>query len=348
MQDLITKNDKSNYLTFLTNFSQQIKDANQIEIPKFKEEFKSNINNVVIAGMGGSAIAGDFARSMYSNEFKVPVIVSRDYSLPKFANENTLLLACSYSGNTEETLSTFDDGLKKGVKILSITTGGILEEKSKANNIDVIYLPKNYQPRAALGFGLIPILNSLSGLGLLTSKENDIVESINLIDDLQKKFTFDNLNNSEPYQMAKNIVGKIPLMYTGPAPFDVMGTRWKGQLNENSKVLAYNSIIPELNHNEIMGWAETTPNLKDYFVFIVRDDLDNERVKLRMNITKEILEKYGVPVQEVSATGNSILTKIFSLVYLGDWLSFYLAMLTNTDPTPIGNINHLKENLSNN
>lgn len=347
LQSLISECDKSNYLGFLTGFPEQLTQANGIPIPSSLTSLKGTIKNIVIAGMGGSAISGDVVASLYLDEVNVNVSVIRDYRIPAYVDEHTLFIASSYSGNTEETISAFNEALARKARIICVTTGGTLAESAAGNNIEVISIPTGFQPRAAIGFSLFVLIKIFAAVGLIKNPTSDIQDCMNEMSTQNTNFRPENDGPNLSLTIAEKLLGKIPLIYTGPAPLDVLGNRLVCQFNENSKVLAFSNVIPELNHNEIMGWADTTPCLDKYYVLFLRDESSHPSVNLRKDITQEILAKYGVPFEIVHAKGDSKLSKIMYFIYLGDYISFYLAMLNHADPSPIGNINFLKDRLKN-
>lgn len=344
IKQAIEKFDKSNYLRFLVEFPEQLKDSLTLEIPGTVKQ-NINIRNVVIAGMGGSAIGGELVQSIYYDEIPVPMQVVRDYNLPSFVNRNSLVIVSSYSGNTEETLSAYRQVLQTGASVICITTGGILAQKAEGDSIPVVFLPKGYQPRAAVGYSAIPLMRILQGYGLLSEKISEIEETINCIRNLNKKYSPENGEQSEPFKLAVQIKGEIPVIYTGPPPFSALGIRWRCQLNENAQILAFSNIFPELNHNEIMGWDKEVSNVADIFAVFLRDKDESPSIARRIEITQEIIRKHSGEFAEVWCTGKSVLAKVFSLLYYGDYTSYYLALLNKKDPSVIENINYLKTKL---
>lgn len=336
--------DKSNYIRFLEEFPDQLQDALALKIPEVAKQ-KSDIRNVVIAGMGGSAIGGELVQSIYYDEIPVPLQVVRDYNLPSFVNRNSFVIVSSYSGNTEETLSAYRQALQTGAAVICITTGGMLAQKAKGDRIPVVFLPKGYQPRAAVGYSAIPLLRILHIYGLLPEKSSEIEKTINCLRNLNREYSAEKGEQSEPFKLAMQIKGKIPVIYTGPPPFSALGTRWRCQLNENAQILAYSNTFPELNHNEIMGWDREVSNVANVFVIFLRDEEESPAIARRMEITQEIIRKHSGEFAEVWSTGKSVLAKVFSLLYYGDYTSYYLALLNQKDPSVIENINYLKSKL---
>ena len=319
--------DKSNMLKAIEDFPKQCKDAmtlaNGISV-------SGKINKIIIAGMGGSAVGGDLLKH-YMQDSKIPIVTIRDYVLPNYVDENTLVFAVSYSGNTEETLSAFEDAKKKGAKIIAVTSGGKLAALSKKT----IKIPSGLQPRAAVGYLFFPVLGVVANMGLAKNADRDAKEMIEVLSST-KEFS------DKGMQIAKNIGNKIPVIYASEQ-FAVCAYRWKTQFNENSKTPAFCHTFSELNHNEIVGY-QTMP--KDMFhTFFIRDETDNPRIKKRMEITKDILST-KCSVEEVYTKGKGMLAKLFSALYYADFASYYLALQKKIDPSPVVVIENLKKKLA--
>ena len=327
------------------NFTDQIKEAIEIgEQINLKNNY-SKCRNIVVAGMGGSAIGGDVVRTLIHNELKIPFCVNRNYSLPNWVNENTLVICSSYSGNTEESLSAYEDALKKGAMICGISTGGKLSENIKSNKFDLITIPGGLQPRAALAYSFVPMLYLLNKTGLIS--KSLLVDLSNSIVSLEKKReTYSIGDSTNPiYKMAKDIYGMIPIIYGNTDTTGVVALRWKGQLCENAKMLAYHNEIPELNHNEIVGWGNNPDLLSELSVIWLRDKNDNVRARARQDITKTLLNDIDIMQHEVSSEGNCNVERLLDLINYGDWLSYWCAILHKTDPSPVEKINKLKKAL---
>ncbi|MFN3135523.1 MAG: bifunctional phosphoglucose/phosphomannose isomerase [Candidatus Kryptonium sp.] len=342
--------DKSDMFSKLVNFAQQVSEAVKIgEGAKVNFSIKK-INKIVLTGLGGSAIAGDLLRSYLSDEIKVPIIVNRDYFLSKFVDENTLLIVSSYSGNTEETISAYNDGIKKKAKIICITSNGEVEKIALRKKHPVIKIPSGYPPRTALAYSFFPILIVLSRLGFVKNKKREINEAIKLIEAKSKIYSNPEHEENLAYKIAVRLVGSIPFIYTS-TKFDAVAMRWACQIEENSKMLAHFNILPELNHNEIVGWSgEVEGSFKEILgrisVVILRDDYEYERVKYRIEITDDLIRPYAGEILNIYSEGKTMLARLFSQIYLGDWVSFYLAILNKVDPTPVKPIEYLKSELA--
>ena len=305
-----------------------------------------DIDKVVVLGMGGSAIGGDLVRTLAENGSRVPVIVHRDYGLPAYVNERTLLIASSYSGSTEETLSAFGPALETGARMLAITTGGKLGELAAAGHVPVFKIDYQAQPRAALGFSFIPIIGILQKLGFLPDKDDGVGEAVEVMEKLvneldEKSPVVDNIAK----QIAQRLHGKLAVIY-GAGVLAEVAHRWKTQINENGKSWAFHEAFPELNHNATVGYAHPPEVIDKLRVIVLRSPLFNERIKLRYEVTGELLERAGVPHEYLDSTGESALAQMMGLIITGDFISYYLGILNGIDPTPVEVISYLKDRLA--
>jgi glucose/mannose-6-phosphate isomerase len=341
----IQRYDKSNMNQLLVDFPKQVENAVKIG-SKFKPAYnKSQIDSIVITGLGGSAIGGDLLRSYLSAESEIPFQVNRHYFMPEFVNERTLVVVSSYSGNTEETIAAHADAKKRKAKILCISSGGQTAASAEKFKQPLITIPKGLPPRAALGYSFFPTLIALSKMKLIRSKDSDIVETLSLL--RKKSKIYSSLkNNNSALQLAKQLYMKLPVIYSAADRFDIVNLRWRGQIAENAKQLAFGHVLPEMNHNELVGWKVLRRMMEEEIaVVFLRDKDDHPRVKLRMEITKGVIEQYASKVIEIQSEGKSVLARMFSLIYLGDWTSYYLAILNGIDPTPVKVIDYLKNEL---
>ncbi|HJY63578.1 MAG TPA: bifunctional phosphoglucose/phosphomannose isomerase [Ignavibacteria bacterium] len=345
-QSAIKLVDRSNMFDVLMSFDKQVKEAveigSSIQLPREYD----NINKIIISGLGGSAIGGDLLRSYLNKEIKIPVSVNRNYFLPGFADENTLVIISSYSGNTEESLSAYDDAKSKKCRIVCISSGGNLSILASGDGFPVIKVPGGFQPRCALGYSFIPMLFLFQSLGFISDRT---IEINNLIDMISIKGNlYGNIDESEnpALKIAIHLQGKIPVIYSSNNLLDIVNLRWRCQMNENAKMLAFGNYLPEMNHNEIVGWEVNPDLLKNLGVIFLNDPGDFERIKRRQEVTKELLKPFAGLIFEISSDCSKKLERIMDLVYLGDWVSFYLAILNKVDPTPIEKINILKSKLT--
>lgn len=340
--------DKSAMLDLLLDFPLQCLAASDIAKNSNILFKKIDFKKVVFAGLGGSAIGGDLVRSSLYFESKFPIMVFREYDLPSFLDEQTLVFISSYSGNTEETLSAYQQAKEKGASIVVISSDGRLKEYCFNDKITFIEIPPGLPPRSALGYLSIIPLKILEGLDLVSSKQEDIKDVISVLNGLKDKCLNPRIglkDNIAKY-IAHKIFNKFVVIYSASINFDVAVARLRTQLNENAKCLASSHLLPEMNHNEIVGWQNPKRLFKNFIVVLLNDKGIHPRVKKRMEITRQILNKEDIPVLEISSRGNSLLSRIFSLIYIGDFLSFYLAILYGVDPTPVDRITFLKRQLS--
>ncbi len=332
--------------SLIRNFPQQVEEAVRIGTASKIKFPISKISNIVVSGLGGSAIGGDLLRSYLADEIAVPIAVSRNYSLPEYVDERSLVIVSSYSGNTEETISSHRDAAKRRAKVLCITSGGLVKEFAAKKKQPVIHIPGGLPPRAALGYSFFPTLIVLSKLGFFKSKKKDIDETLAMLKAKAAVYGDPASQNNSALKVAQALHGKLPVVYSSVDRFDAVNVRWRGQISENAKTLAYGHVFPELNHNEIVGWEMLQESLKNIHVVVLRDGGDNPRIQLRMNVTEDIIRAFADGITEVRSEGKSVLTRMFSLLYLGDWTSFYLAMLNGVDPTPVKKIDFLKNELA--
>jgi glucose/mannose-6-phosphate isomerase len=345
--DKITMVDKANMLDGLARFPEQIKEA--LTIAEAVQRFNFlKIDNVVVAGMGGSAISGDIMLSLFRDKLDVPLIVNREYDLPKWVNKDTLVICISYSGNTDETLSSFKIASQKKCKILCISTGGKLQDLAEKRGIPFIKIPAGIQPRAATAYLLFPSIIFLKKIGLLkTAIETDIEETIAVTTDfvtLNKKEVPEENNLAK--QLSKKIFNTIPQIY-GWGVYTPIAIRWRHQLNENSKIIARSDIVPECNHNDIVGWSGN-PDISKQFSCILFRDKNEETIDMttRLNFMRDLFHNTAGNVIEVSPKGKSHLAKMMYLMCLGDFTSCYLAVLRGINPSPVDIITELKKRLA--
>ena len=335
----------SEMLKYLEDFPVQCEQAVQIA-KKYPIDVKryDSIHQVVVCGMGGSAAGGDLLKSYLQREANIPIEVNRGYLLPQYVGENTLVFAISYSGNTEETLSAYQDALSRSAKIIAITSGGKLKELCQKDGIDVIEIIGGMPPRATFGYLFFPMVTLLERLGLIGSKEEEIRETIQNLQLLCKQYNPQSKANLAK-ELSERIKGHLLLVYA-PEHLAACAVRWKNQFNENSKSIAFFSLLPEMNHNEIEGWASGSEFTKKFYLIFLRDSAENERIKQRIIITESILKDKVAGVQHVISSGKSLLSRLHSLIYLSDWVSTYLALTNSVDPIPTPMINLLKKKLS--
>ncbi len=304
------------------------------------------VDNVVIMGLGGSAIGGDLVRSLVAGEARVPIEVVRDYDLPAYVGARTLAIAASYSGNTEETLAAYTAARARGAKLVVTTTGGQLLARAREHGVPAVQFTYKAQPRAALGHSLVPLLVILQKANIVGDKGGDVAEAARVLERARAQID-ENVpsERNRAKQIAKDLYGRLPVVYGGGLTAEV-ARRWKGQCNENGKHWAAFDIFPELNHNTVVGY-EFPANVADSLrvVFLENEHL-HPRVKVRYRVTQEILRQRGIVYHVVRAEGAGPLAQMLEAVYVGDYVSYYLAMLNGVDPSPVKVIDFLKSELA--
>jgi glucose/mannose-6-phosphate isomerase len=306
----------------------------------------SDVNKVVILGMGGSAIGGDLLRGMAGNACRAVMLVQREYDLPGWVDEKTLVIASSYSGNTEETLSSFAQALKKDCRKLAIATGGKLADMAREAGVPLFVIDHVAPPRAALGASLLPLLAIAGSLGLLSLKKDEVGAALASLEKLGAGWQEDSpVERNRAKQLALKSQGKIAVVYGAGLLTDV-ARRWKTQINENSKAWAFFETLPELNHNAVLGYSYPAELAGSFYVLMLRCRSLHPRTLIRYTVTGELLSKAGIPYEYIDSAGNSPLEDMLGLVLLGDWVSYYLAMLYGADPSPVPQIDFLKKRLA--
>jgi glucose/mannose-6-phosphate isomerase len=299
--------------------------------------------NIVFAGMGGSALAGSIAASWPS--FSIPFEQARDYHIPNYVSEETLFIASSYSGNTEETLSAFADARAKNAYIVVISNGGKLVEMARQEHITVLVLPVVSQPRYAVFYGLKAFLTVTDGLGITVGKAEELSNCQQFITDASKDWlstvpTSKNLAK----QIAQECVGKSVVIYAGPKLFPA-AYKWKIGFNENAKQIAWCNELPEFNHNEFLGWTKQPTN-KPYTVIDIRSNLENPRTQKRFLVTAKLLSGLRPDPIVVTAVGEELIEQLIWSISLGDFVSIYTALLNGLNPTPVDMIEKFKQELA--
>jgi glucose/mannose-6-phosphate isomerase len=303
---------------------------------------------LIICGMGGSAIGGQLLRDLIAGDSDVSVHIERGYTLPAFAGTDTPVVCVSYSGNTEEVLGCFRDGLKRGSPMAVISSGGILTAEAEKAGVPVLRIPGGMPPRAALGYLFTPLLKLASCWGFCAIEEEEFRAVLRKTRKLLDKCSLEaDLAGNTPMQLAKRLYGKIPLVYSGNRLLVGAAYRWKCQFNENSKCMAFVNNFPELGHNEIMGWDSPAKILQEIFLVMLTDVDDHPRVIRRMDVTYDMLEPLAAGAIKLNSVGgpgfSGRLARLLSIIALGDLTSIYLAVESGKDPTPIDKIDEIKE-----
>lgn len=338
----VTELDPKDMYGLVLDFPDQCRRALKIarQTDVFLGDFKPA--NVVLTGLGGSAAGGDFMRVLMDAFSDVPFAVNRDYTLPNYVGKGTLVICSSYSGNTEETLSAYADAKKRGASIVAHTSGGKLAEMARADGYPVIQITAGQPPRTALGYMLIPGIYLLETCGLLPAQnyEAAFAELDCCAADYRVEVPF----GSNPMkQLAQTLGGKVANIYGVGAGPGVVANRWKGQINENAKNLAFANTYPELNHNEVLGWMKSSLQNSQWHVVVLRDGQESAKMATRDRVTRELIK---TPATDVFARGEDLLTRLLTLAYMADFVSLYLAALNRVDPENIDAINILKAELA--
>ena len=343
---VIKKFDRSNMLELLIGLPAQCQKALELSQNVKPDRSFADINKIVISGMGGSAVSGDILRSFLSSRIKVPILVNRNYTIPHLVDSSTLFFAMSYSGNTEETLSAFGKARAKGARIIGVTSGGKVQELCQRYGLPLYKLPGGQPPRTAIGYLFFPLLQALIKIGVVDDIHEEIEETISYLKKKVKEYAQGITKDNLAYTLTRSISGYIPFIYSSGELTGVCAFRWKTQFNENTKILAFSNNFPELDHNEIMGWEGPQDITGKFVIFVLKDSGDSRRMKKRIKITLDVIGKKAHAIYEVSSEGHSPLTRIFSLILLGDVVSFYTAIARGVDPTVIKGINILKKRLA--
>ena len=343
--ELYSEIDQGGMAKLLMQFYQQfdtgVELARKVDLTAFAGY---EIYNILLCGMGGSAIGGDLLRAYLFDELPIPMYINRDYDIPGFVDEHTLVIGSSYSGNTEESISSFMKAKDRGALLFAISTGGKLIGIANSLGVPYLKIPSGLPPRAALGYSFIPLLGVFIRLGYARDHWADIKSTARLLKNRAEKFS-PSVPDNPAKKLATRIFGKLPLIYSSTRYFDVVGTRFRGQINENAKMLAYSSLLPEMNHNELVGWKHLFEFGKQLVPVFLTDKDDNPRVRYRMELTSDIMRRLGVEPIFLESQGESLLERIFSLIQLGDFASYYLAILAREDPRPVKIIDYLKTRL---
>ncbi len=319
------------------SFSNQLREALEIGTHAKLTSSKKKISNILISGLGGSGIGGTILAELVALEATIPITVSKGYFIPKFVNENTLVIISSYSGNTEETLQAMGLAIKRNAKIVCVTSGGKVADLAKKKKLDVISIPGGNPPRACLGYSLTQLFVILSFHKIIGNKyKAQIKAAIDLIEKEKEHII------SEAKAVTDNLFEKTPIIYA-TTYFEGVAIRFRQQLNENSKLLCGHHVIPEMNHNELVGWASGSDRVA---VVIFRDKEEYVRNDSRIEINKEVIKKYTPNITEIWSKGKSQLEKAIYFIHLGDWVSVMLADKRGVDAVEVKVIDMLKGQLS--
>jgi glucose/mannose-6-phosphate isomerase len=304
------------------------------------------IPNIVLMGMGGSGIVGDFVKVLLRTS-RIPIFVRKRGSLPSFVSAESLIILVTYSGKTQETLEALSAAMASGARTLVITSSPELDSFCLRKGVRCIQIQDVGFPRAALGSMLISVLRELQRLGITNSFDADFSEAIKVLEEVRKQCAPEVPQKSNPARLlAQSLVGSFPVIYGESEFTDVVALRWKQQFNENAKTHCYCDSFPELLHNEIEAWHHLdNGQIRNYVLLLLRDSLHERETGLEAKVeaAKRLAEDKGAKVYELWTTGSSELARLLSLCFVGDLVSVYLAIARGTDPDPVENIEQLKK-----
>jgi glucose/mannose-6-phosphate isomerase len=300
-------------------------------------------DGLVVAGMGGSGIGGRLARAAIGSRARRPLTIVGGYALPAWVGPETVVLCASYSGNTEETLSCYQHAVELGAQRIVATTGGRLAERAREDGVPVIPLPGGFQPRAAVGYALVAALEVAALCGAAPSLREEIEGAADLAERLAAEWGPDGPDDGPAKALARRLVDTVPVI-AGTELTAEIAYRWKTQINENAELPAFASALPELNHNEIVGWGAAR-ELARFAIVFLEDPDEHARNARRIELTAHAAENCSVVVDRVRAVGETRTERVVSLVLLGDLVSLYLAVLRGVDPVTIHAIDDLKAGL---
>jgi glucose/mannose-6-phosphate isomerase len=303
------------------------------------------VTAVAFCGMGGSAIAGDVVRALYADRLRIPVIVVRDAELPEFVGPHSLVLASSYSGGTAETLACFEEAVRRGARVVSLTSGGELARRSEELDLACVQVPGGFMPRAALGYITLGAIGVLEAVGLVPPMSADLEEALVELEGQDAQCAPRVPTPVNPAKkLAAEIGDRVPVIWGAEGIGAVAASRWKAQFNENAKVPAFAASLPELDHNEVVGWSEGQG--RRFFVLALRQDAERPDVAARFPLSMQLASESGAEVREVWSGGRSGLARFLTLAVTGDYTATYLAIARGVDPAPIDAIARLKQALA--
>ena len=347
MKDLRARHDASDMLGRILSFPDQMERAwrtgaefvNAVKLPR------GPFARVVVCGMGGSAIGGDLARSFLGERASVPIMSCRDYVLPRNLARDALVVVSSYSGNTAETLSAYDAARAAGAAIVAVTSGGELAQRCGRDTVPFCVIPGGMPPRSAIAFSLLPMLQILRACGVAAFTDAEYDEALTVARERCEAYAPARADNAA-IELAQRLHGKTAFVYAAPSLLEGVARRWSCQFNENAKVLAHFAFFPELNHNEIVGWEASPHLMSKAVIFFLEDREDHTMTRRHADIGLSIMGPFADHVERLETPGGGRLTRMLSMMLLGDFASVYLAYLNGVDPTPVAKIDRLKKELA--
>lgn len=341
----LTRLDPMDMAGLTEGFSAQCREATAIARSASLPRWSALPDHVVLTGLGGSAAGGDLASALFSSEGRVPFFVNRDYAMPAWVGQGSLVFACSYSGNTEETLSAFDDAKRRGASVIVVSSGGELTRIAQGEGFPVVTVPGGQPPRTAMGYMLMPVVVASEQLGLIPAQ--DFEGAFAAVESVREDCGFGSaFGANEAKQTAAFLQGAMGVVYGCGGWTYALAQRWRGQLNENSKVMVSTHVFPELCHNEILGWEGAAgQGVGRWATVLLEGGDESARMMARIEITLGQIGA-GSEFRRVRARGDGLLARMLSLAHIGDWVSLYLAALTGKDPGQMAAIDKLKEELA--
>jgi len=320
----------------IASFTSHLEEAIKIGAGTSFNTHNKPVQNVLICGLGGSGIGGTIISTLISDSCGVPITINKDYSIPEFVNENTLVICSSYSGNTEETLEMYQKAQNKGAEISIITSGGKFAELAEINKQNIIKIPGGLPPRAAFGLAFPQLFFTFYKYGLVDGTfQSEFENAIKSLNEKEEQIKVD------AKSLANELLNKVPVIYC-ESKLEGAAVRLRQQINENSKMLCWHHVIPEMNHNELVGWRKSIENLA---VVFLRSDSEYYRNEARIKNNQEVIRQYTNSIHEIHAFGESELEKTLYLIHFGDWVSYYLAELKGIDAVEVDVIGKLKDML---
>jgi glucose/mannose-6-phosphate isomerase len=321
----------------IEDFSKHLTEALEIGANSNLSPNDKSFDNVLICGLGGSGIGGSIVAQLVGQQAELPIVVNKDYHNPGFVNQRTLVVLCSYSGNTEETIIMLEGLEGSGAEIACITSGGKLVELAETKGYNCIKIPGGMPPRAAFGYSFPQLFIMLNHYGIVDKAyESAIKQAVQLLNQEEEAIL------SAAKTLAENLHNKLPILYSD-AWYEGVTIRFRQQINENAKMLCWHHCIPEMNHNELVGWKQKNDQLA---VVLLRNKDDFYRTQKRMEINKGIFAQYTPHIYEVHSKGESAIEQSLYLIHFGDWVSYFLAEIQQIDAVEVDVITHLKGELS--
>ncbi|MBD3226129.1 MAG: bifunctional phosphoglucose/phosphomannose isomerase [Caldithrix sp.] len=339
--------DKFGYKNILLNFHEQIKESKSIYDSAQIKLDQKRIKNILYVGMGGSAIVGNILYDVLFDQIKIPMDVVRGYFVPHYCNENTMVIASSYSGNTEETINALQQAHDKGAQIVVTSSGGQLKNIAEAKHWQRLIIPSGLAPRLAIGYLFFTVYHVLGKFNLIEGYNEHLTDLIRFVQNTAKRNDY---MQTEGHVLSKELAhvihGNIPVIYSTAPYLKTVSYRWQNQFQEMGKSMAFANVLPEINHNEIMGWEHNIDVLDRFIVIFLENETPHPKIKKRIELSKEIIKRRGVRVVDIYTDGKNTMEKIFSAIMLGDWVSYYLALAYKKDPNEISHINFVKQELA--